>query len=70
MPVTIEIESVSGGFGKVIEVNTCPHQVTGTYKVEDWEKTKKQWPHLAQCEFPKPAKNGQVDLLIGVDRER
>ena len=68
MPVTIE--SMSGGFGKVNEVNMCPHQVTGTYKVEDWEKNKKQWPRLAQCEFPKPAKNGQVDLLIGVDRER
>ena len=67
MPVKIEIECVSGDFGKVIEVNTCPHQVTGTYKVEDWNKTKKQWPHLEQCDFPKPAKNGLVDLLIGVD---
>ena len=46
MPAKIEIESVNGDFGKVIEVKTCPHQVTGTYKVEDWNETKTQWPHL------------------------
>ena len=26
-----------------------------------------QWPHLLQLEFPRPAQNGLVDLLIGVD---
>ena len=67
MPARIEIESVNGDFGKVIEVKTCPHQVTGAYKVEDWNETKKQWPHLLQCEFPKPARDGLVDLLIGLD---
>ena len=67
MPARIEIESVNGDFGKVIEVKTCPHQVTGAYKVEDWNETKKQWPHLLQCEFPKSARDGLVDLLIGVD---
>ena len=67
MPVKIEIESVNGDFGKVVEMNTCPHQVTGAYKVEDWNETKKKWPHLQQCEFPKPAQNGLVDVLIGVD---
>ena len=67
MPAKVEIESVSGEFGKVIEVKTCPHQVTGTYKVEDWNETKRKWSHLQQCDFPKPAKSGLVDLLIGVD---
>jgi hypothetical protein len=67
MPAKIEIECVNGVFGKVIEVKTCPHQVTGTHKVEDWNETKMQWPHLLQCEFPRPAQNGLVDLLIGVD---
>ena len=67
MPARIEIESVNGDFGKVIEVKTCPHPVTGAYKVEDWNETKKQWPYLLQCEFPKTARDGLVDLLIGVD---
>ena len=67
MPAKVEIESVNGEFGKVIEVRTCPHQVTGAYKVEDWNETKRSWPHLVPCDFPKPAHNGLVDLLIGVD---
>ena len=67
MTARIEIKSVNGDFGKVIEVKICPHQVTGAYKVEDWNETKKQWPHLLQCEFPKPPRDGLVDLQIGVD---
>lgn len=66
MHVKIEIESVAGNFQKEIEVHTCPRQVTGTYKVEDWDKRKTEWSHLEQCEFPKPAKDGILDLLIGV----
>ena len=53
MPEKVEIDSVN--------------QVTGSYKVEDWSETKKQWPHLLQCEFPKPATDDLADLLIGVD---
>ena len=67
MPAKIEIGSVHGDFGKVIEVKTCLLQVTGTYKVENWNKTKTPWPNLLQCEFARPAKNGQVDLQIAVD---
>ena len=67
MPLTIEIESVNGQFAKVIEVKTCPHSVTGNYRVEDWTASQGKWPHLAECVFPLPAKDGLVDLLIGVD---
>lgn len=67
MPIKVDIESVAGDFRKTIEVKTCPDRVTGTYKVEDWGKKKEQWPHLNRCDFPKPAMNSQVDLLIGVD---
>ena len=67
MPGKVEIESVNGEFGKVIELKTCPHQVTGSYKVEDWSDTKKQWPRLLHCEFPKPARDCLVDLLKGMD---
>lgn len=53
MPAKVEIESVN--------------QVTGSYKVEDWSETKKLWPHLLQCEFPKSAPDDLVDLLVGVN---
>ena len=67
MPLTIEIEGVSGQFNKKICVKTCPRNVTGGYKVEDWRVNQGRWPHLSQCDFPSPAKDGLVDLLIGVD---
>lgn len=67
MPLTIEIESVNGQFAKEIEVKTCPRSVTGGYKPEDWKESREKWPHLAECDFPSPTKDGLVDLLIGVD---
>ena len=33
----------------------------------DWNQHQKEWPHLRQCDFPTPAKDGLVDLLIGID---
>ena len=67
MPLTIEIESVNGQFKKEIEVKTCPRNVTGSYQVENWRASQDKWPHLVECDFPSPAKDGLVDLLIGVD---
>ena len=67
MPVNIMIESVDGQYSKDICVKTCPQNVTGTYKVEDWSQSKSNWPHLQRCDLAKPAKDGLVDLLIGVD---
>lgn len=32
-------------------------------KLKDYQE---KWPHLAQCDFPKPAKDGMVDILSGV----
>ena len=58
---------MDGQFSKNINVKTCPKKVTGTYKVEDWSESKQNWKHLKNCEFAKPAKDGLVDLLIGVD---
>lgn len=67
IPEKRTIESVDGQFSKDIVVKTCRKKVTGAYKVEDLGKSKKNWPHLKECEFTRPAKDGLVDLLIGVD---
>ncbi len=67
IPVNVTIESVDGQFSKSIDVKTCPHKVTGNYKMEDWRKSKKNWDHLMECDFPEPAGDRYVDLLIGVD---
>ena len=67
MPVKLIIESVDGQFSKEIHVKTCPKKVTGNYIVEDWSQSKENWEHLKDCEFAKPAKDGLIDLLIGVD---
>ncbi len=67
MPVKLAIESVDSQFAKEINVKTCPKKVTGNYAVEDWSQSKHNWEHLKNCEFAKPAKDGLIDLLIGVD---
>ena len=67
MPLKIEIESVDGQFSKEISVKTCPQKVTGNYRVVNWTEHQNKWPHLTQCSFAKPANNGLVDLLVGID---
>ena len=67
MPVKLTIESVDGQFAKEINVKTCPKKVTGNHTVEDLRQRKDAREHLKNCEFAKPAKDGFVDLLIGVD---
>ena len=52
---------------KSIDVKTCPRKVTGSYNVEDWRESKKSWNHLNECDFPEPAGDRYLDLLIGVD---
>ena len=68
MPIKIEIESVDGRFSKEIRAKTCPQKVTGNYRVVNWNHHKNKWLHLTQCNFPKPANDGLVDLLIGIDK--
>ncbi|PFX27081.1 hypothetical protein AWC38_SpisGene8239 [Stylophora pistillata] len=67
MPLQIEIESADGRLSKEIGVQTCPQKVTGSYRAVNWNKHQDKWPHLTQCSFPKPANDGLVDLLIGID---
>ena len=62
----IKIESVDGRFSKEISPKTCPQKVTGNYRV-NWKDHQNKWRHLTQCNFPKPANDGLVHLLIGID---
>ena len=68
MPIKIEIETVHGKFSKEISTKTCPQKVTGNYNVVKWNDHQNKWLHLTQCNFPKPANDGLVDLLIGIDK--
>ena len=63
----VTIDSLDGEFSKDIKVKTCPKGVTGNYRVENWKQSKDRWSHLKDCDFAEPAKEGFVDLLIGVD---
>ena len=68
MPIKIEIESVDGKFSKEISAKTCPQKVTGNYRsrVVNCKDHQNKWLHLTQYNFPKPANDGLLDLLIGV----
>ena len=63
MPVTVQMAN----FLKEIQVRTCPRNITGNYRVKDWSVYQSRWPHLSPCCFPKPARDGTVDMLIEVD---
>jgi len=67
MTLKIEIESVNGQFSREISMISCQQKVTGNYRVVNWTKHQSEWPHLTQCGFAKPANNGLIDLLVGID---
>ena len=67
MALQIDIESADRQFSKTINVQTCPREVTGNYQIVNWNQYQNNWPHLAQCHFLTPAKDGFADLLTGVD---
>ena len=66
MPLKIEIESEKK-ISKEISVKTCPQEVAGNYRVVNWTEHQNKGPHLTKCSFAKPANNGLVDLLFGID---
>ena len=65
-PVNVEVKSVSGNVSMVVNAYTV-NRVTGNMPVVDWNKFKKQWPHLKNIEFPSSPKKPIVDMLIGLD---
>ena len=68
MPVTLTLESCDGNVKMPLQALTCPRQLTGTYKIVDWQRYQSRWPHLSVCKFPDPAADLMVDLLIGQDQ--
>ena len=67
MPLKIKAETVDGRFSKEISVKTCLQTVTGNYRVVNRIEHQNKRPHLILCSFTKPANDGVVDLLIGID---
>ena len=65
-PVSVELKSVTGNLSMI--VNACTvDRVTGNMPVVDWNKFKKQWPHLRNIDFPSSPRRPIVDMLIGLD---
>ena len=67
MPITVTIETVDGQFSNEMRVRTCPRKTTENYRVKGWSEHQKEWPQFRECSIPKQAKDGFVDMLIGVD---
>lgn len=36
-------------------------------QLQSWTEHQIKWPHQTQCSFAKPANNGLVDILVGID---
>ena len=59
---------MDGQFCEEIGERTCSLNITGNYQVKGWSVYQSGWPHFSPCCFPKPARDGMVDMLIGVDK--
>ena len=65
-PVSVELKSVTGSLSLIVNAYTVD-RVTGNMHVVDWNKYKKQWPHLRNIDFPSSTRRPIVDMLIGLD---
>ena len=65
-PVSVELKSVTGSVRMIVNAYTV-NRVTGNMPVVDWNKYKKQWPHLRNIDFPSPPGRPIVDMLIRLD---
>ena len=67
MPVKVTLESTDGNHSILFSAYTCPRQITGKYRVVDWDHYQSSWPHLQVCKFPTVPDDPIVDVLIGQD---
>ena len=62
---TVQLESLDGGAKREILLSTTPNICE--MKAVDWFHITRGLSHLCDLVIPKPAGNGEVDLLIGSD---
>ncbi|MCU7929154.1 MAG: DUF1759 domain-containing protein, partial [Candidatus Thiodiazotropha sp. (ex Dulcina madagascariensis)] len=65
-PIDVTLQSVTGNVSMKINAYTV-NKVTGNMPVVDWNRYKKQWPHLRNIDFPSSPRRPIVDVLIGLD---
>ena len=65
-PVSVELKSVTGSLSMIVNAYMV-NKVTGNMPVVNWNKYKKQWPHLRNIDFPSSPRRPIVDMLIGLD---
>ena len=65
-PVEFQLKSLTGSVAMKVSAYTAK-RVTGNMKVIDWNKYKRQWPHLRGIEFPTSTARPIVDILVGLD---
>ena len=65
-PVSVELMSVTGSLSMIVNAFTV-NRVTGNMPVVEWNKYKKQWPHLRNIDFLSSPRRPIVDMLIGLD---
>ena len=65
-PIEVQLESLCGNVRTNVTAFTAD-QVTGDMEAVNWNKYKRNWPHLKNIVFPYTNMRPRVDVLIGLD---
>lgn len=65
-PINVEFRSITGNVSTMVSAYTVD-RVTGNMPVLELNKSKKQWSHLRNTDFPTSATRPIVDMLLGLD---
>ena len=65
-PIEVLLESLCGNVRTNVTAFTAD-QVTGDMEAVNWNKYKRNWPHLKNIDFPYTTMRPRVDVLIGLD---
>ena len=53
-PINVELKSINYNVSMKVTAYTA-NRITGSMTVADWNRYKKQWPHLKNIDFPRSA---------------
>ena len=67
-PIEVLLESLCGNVRTNVTAFTAD-QVTGDMEAVNWNKYKRNWPHLKNIDFPCTTMRPRVDVLVGLDCE-